>query len=153
MERGAAKGYTVPDWPKPYGGAGMTPFEAKIWREEMNRIGARPPLSSVGIWMLGPALLQFGSEEQKFYYPHQIPRRELQRCQGLFAARAVLMALREGASRRPLGQRRQRKEATAATSPGPGSPGPPRELHGKAQCLVRRLGRAVAARHLGRPVS
>lgn len=34
MERCAAKGYTVPDWPKPYGGAGMSPAEAKVWREE-----------------------------------------------------------------------------------------------------------------------
>ena len=41
LERCAAKGYTVPDWPKPYGGAGMSPAEAKIWREEMHRIGAR----------------------------------------------------------------------------------------------------------------
>ncbi len=30
-----AKGYTVPDWPVAYGGAGMTPPQAKIWREEM----------------------------------------------------------------------------------------------------------------------
>ena len=64
MERCAAKGYTVPDWPKAYGGAGMSPEQAKIWRQEMNRINARPPLSSFGIWMLGPALLKFGTEEQ-----------------------------------------------------------------------------------------
>jgi len=42
MERCAAKGYTVPDWPKAYGGAGMSPEQAKIWRQEMNRINARP---------------------------------------------------------------------------------------------------------------
>ena len=77
-----AKGYTVPDWPKAYGGAGMNPVEAKIWREEMNRIGARPPLSSFGIWMLGPALLKFGTEEQKVHYLGQVARGEIRWCQG-----------------------------------------------------------------------
>ena len=82
LERCAAKGYTVPDWPKAYGGAGMSPAEAKVWREEMNRIGARPPLSSFGIWMLGPALLKFGTEEQKVHYLGQIARGEIRWCQG-----------------------------------------------------------------------
>jgi acyl-CoA dehydrogenase len=82
LERCAAKGYTVPDWPKEYGGAGMSPAEAKIWREEMARIGARPPLSSFGIWMLGPALLKFGTEEQKRHYLNQIARGEIRWCQG-----------------------------------------------------------------------
>ena len=77
-----AKGYTVPDWPKAYGGAGMTPAEAKIWREELARVGARPPLSSFGIWMLGPALLKFGTEEQKVHYLGQIARGEIRWCQG-----------------------------------------------------------------------
>jgi alkylation response protein AidB-like acyl-CoA dehydrogenase len=82
LERCVAKGYTVPDWPKPYGGAGMSPAEAKIWREEMNRSGARPPLSSFGIWMLGPALLKFGTEEQKVHYLGQVARGEIRWCQG-----------------------------------------------------------------------
>ena len=82
LERCVAKGYTVPDWPKAYGGAGMSPAEAKVWREEMNRIGARPPLSSFGIWMLGPALLKFGTEEQKVHYLGQVARGEISWCQG-----------------------------------------------------------------------
>ena len=82
LEACVAKGYTVPDWPKPYGGAGLAPAEAKVWREEMNRIGARPPLSSFGIWMLGPALLQFGTEEQKIHYLGEIARGEIRWCQG-----------------------------------------------------------------------
>lgn len=82
MEVCAAKGYTVPDWPKAYGGAGMSPPEAKIWREELARAGARPPLSSFGIWMLGPALLKFGTEEQKVLYLNQIARGEIRWCQG-----------------------------------------------------------------------
>ncbi|WP_374531224.1 acyl-CoA dehydrogenase family protein [Novosphingobium sp.] len=82
LERCVAKGYTVPDWPKAYGGAGMSAAEAKIWREEMARINARPPLSSFGIWMLGPALLKFGTEEQKVHYLGQIARGEIRWCQG-----------------------------------------------------------------------
>jgi acyl-CoA dehydrogenase len=76
------KGYTVPAWPKEYGGAGLSPAEAKVLREEMARIGARPPLSSFGIWMLGPALLQFGTEEQKKKYLNEIARGEIRWCQG-----------------------------------------------------------------------
>ena len=82
LEACAAKGYTVPDWPKEYGGAGMSAAEAKVWREEMSKVGARPPLSSFGIWMLGPALLKFGSEEQKRHYLNQIARGEIRWCQG-----------------------------------------------------------------------
>jgi acyl-CoA dehydrogenase len=76
------KGYTVPSWPKEYGGAGLTPPEAKVLREEMARIGARPPLSSFGIWMLGPALLHFGTEAQKKHLLNQIARGEIRWCQG-----------------------------------------------------------------------
>ncbi len=82
LERCVAKGYTVPEWPKAYGGAGMSPAEAKVWREETNRIGARLPLSSFGIWMLGPALLKFGTEEQKVHYLGQVARGEIRWCQG-----------------------------------------------------------------------
>lgn len=76
------KGYTVPAWPKEYGGAGLTPPQAKVLREEMARIGARPPLSSFGIWMLGPALLKFGTEAQKARFLNEIARGEIRWCQG-----------------------------------------------------------------------
>jgi acyl-CoA dehydrogenase len=77
-----AKGYTVPDWPKAYGGAGMTAAQAKIWREEMARINARSPLNSFGIWMLGPALLKFGTEEQKVHYLNEVAQGKIRWCQG-----------------------------------------------------------------------
>ena len=82
MERCAEKGLTVPDWPKDYGGAGLSPTETKVFRQELARAGARTPLSSFGIWMLGPALLKFGSEEQKRHYLPQIARGEIRWCQG-----------------------------------------------------------------------
>ena len=77
-----AKGYNVPAWPKEYGGAGLDPAQAKVLRQEMSRINARPPLSSFGIWMLGPALLHFGTEEQKKHFLGQIARGEIRWCQG-----------------------------------------------------------------------
>jgi acyl-CoA dehydrogenase len=82
MDRCAAKGYTVPDWPKAYGGAGLNPAEAKILKQEMAKLGCRSPLNSFGIWMLGPALLKFGTEEQKVHYLNQIARGEIRWCQG-----------------------------------------------------------------------
>ncbi|WP_033925298.1 acyl-CoA dehydrogenase family protein [Sphingomonas sp. 35-24ZXX] len=82
LERCVAKGYTVPDWPQAYGGAGLTAAQTKVLRQEMARINARPPLSSFGIWMLGPALLHFGTKEQKVHYLGQIARGEIRWCQG-----------------------------------------------------------------------
>ena len=82
MERMAAKGWTVPDWPTAYGGGGLNAAEIKILRQEMAALGCRSPLSSFGIWMLGPALLQFGTEEQKVHYLGQIARGEIRWCQG-----------------------------------------------------------------------
>jgi alkylation response protein AidB-like acyl-CoA dehydrogenase len=82
LEACVAKGYTVPMWPKAYGGAGLSPAEAKVLREEMGRINARLPLSSFGIWMLGPALLHFGTEGQKQRFLNEIARGEIRWCQG-----------------------------------------------------------------------
>ena len=82
FEACVAKGYTVPAWPKEYGGAGLSPAEAKVLREEMARIDARSPLHSFGIWMLGPALLHFGTEGQKQRFLNEIARGEIRWCQG-----------------------------------------------------------------------
>lgn len=82
MERMAARGWTVPTWPKAYGGGGLSAEEAKVLAEEMRRIRARPPLSSFGIWMLGPALLKYGNEAQKAEHLPKIARGEIRWCQG-----------------------------------------------------------------------
>ncbi|MCY7270841.1 MAG: acyl-CoA dehydrogenase family protein [Sphingomonas bacterium] len=77
-----ARGWTVPDWPADYGGGGLSAAEAKVLKEEMAAIGARSPLMSFGISMLGPALLKFGNEEQKKKYLGEIARGEIRWCQG-----------------------------------------------------------------------
>jgi alkylation response protein AidB-like acyl-CoA dehydrogenase len=82
MERMAERGWTVPDWPRDYGGGGLSPAEAKILRQEMARIDARSPLYSFGISMLGPALLKYGTEEQKRHFLPEIARGEIRWCQG-----------------------------------------------------------------------
>lgn len=78
----AARGWTVPEWPQEYGGAGLDRAHAKVLAREMARIGARRALDSFGISMLGPALLEFGSEEQKREHLPKIARGEIRWCQG-----------------------------------------------------------------------
>ena len=82
LDRMAAKGWTVPTWPKEYGGAGLSRKEEIILIQEMRRINARSPLSSFGIWMLGPALLKFGTDEQRSEFLPPIARGEIRWCQG-----------------------------------------------------------------------
>lgn len=82
LERMAAKGWTVPTWPKEYGGAGLSKAEEKVLLQEMGRIKARSPLQSFGIWMLGPALLKYGNEDQKSEHLPKIARGEIRWCQG-----------------------------------------------------------------------
>jgi len=82
MDAMGARGWTVPDWPKAYGGGGLSPAETKILREEMARLKCRNPLNSFGISMLGPALLKYGTEEQKLDHLPKIARGEIRWCQG-----------------------------------------------------------------------
>ncbi len=82
LDRMAARGWTVPDWPKEYGGGGLSAAETKVLREEMAAIRARNPLNSFGISMLGPALLKYGTEEQKLEHLPKIARGEIRWCQG-----------------------------------------------------------------------
>ncbi|MBX3619648.1 MAG: acyl-CoA dehydrogenase family protein [Rhizobacter sp.] len=82
LERMAAKGWTVPTWPKEYGGGGLSGEEAKILAQEMRALNCRAPVQSFGIWMLGPALLKFGTHEQKLEHLPPIARGEIRWCQG-----------------------------------------------------------------------
>ncbi|KAA1194645.1 acyl-CoA dehydrogenase [Pseudohalioglobus sediminis] len=82
FERMRDRGWICPEWPAEYGGGGLSPQHAKIIKEEMKAIRARTPLYSIGIWMLGPALLEFGSEEQKQQHIPAIINAEVRWCQG-----------------------------------------------------------------------
>jgi acyl-CoA dehydrogenase len=78
----ASRGWTAPTWPKQYRGGGLSHEEAGVLREELKRLGCRPPIKSLGIWMFGPALLKYGSEEQKLEHIPKIVRGEIRWCQG-----------------------------------------------------------------------
>ena len=82
MDRCAEQGYTTPTWPKEYGGAGFDAEQNGIFQQELNRIGARRPLVGMGISMIGPALLEFGTEAQKAEHLPKIVRGEIWWCQG-----------------------------------------------------------------------
>lgn len=82
LDRMADKGWTVPEWPTEYGGGGLDKAHAKVLRDEMKRLKARVPLQSFGIWMLGPALLKYGTHEQKLEHLPRIARGEIRWAQG-----------------------------------------------------------------------
>ena len=82
LDRMGARGWTAPEWPTQYGGGGLSREQAKVLHSEMRRIDAHPPLASFGVWMLGPALLAFGSEAQKLRFLPEIVRGEIRWCQG-----------------------------------------------------------------------
>ncbi|HEY2032490.1 MAG TPA: acyl-CoA dehydrogenase family protein [Rhizomicrobium sp.] len=82
LDRMASKGWTAPTWPKEYGGGGLSKDEARVLSQELARIKARPALMSFGIWMLGPVLLEYATEEQKKKFLPQIVKGEIRWCQG-----------------------------------------------------------------------
>jgi alkylation response protein AidB-like acyl-CoA dehydrogenase len=82
LERMAAKGWTAPTWPTIYGGAGLDKEANWMLQEELRRINARPPLVGMGLSMIGPALLEFGTPEQKAEHLPKIARGEIWWCQG-----------------------------------------------------------------------
>ncbi|MBB84965.1 MAG: acyl-CoA dehydrogenase family protein [Myxococcota bacterium] len=82
LERMGAKGWTAPMWPAEYGGGGLSKAESKILSQEMKALDLPPALIGFGLTMIGPTLLQFGTEEQKKEHLPRIVRGEIRWCQG-----------------------------------------------------------------------
>jgi alkylation response protein AidB-like acyl-CoA dehydrogenase len=82
LDRMAKKGWTAPMWPKEYGGGGLTKDEFLILQDEMININARSPIGGMGFSMIGPTLLDYGTEEQKLEHLPKICRGEIRWCQG-----------------------------------------------------------------------
>jgi acyl-CoA dehydrogenase len=82
--RMAHRGWTVPEWPVEYGGGGLSDEQAKVLREAMDELGCRPPLDRISqaVAMLGPTILQLGTEAQKRQHLAPIARGEIRWCQG-----------------------------------------------------------------------
>ena len=75
-------GWGVPEWPTEYGGGGLDQQQVEILAEEMERAGAFNPIGGLGVMMLGPTVLEFGTHEQKLQHLPPIARGELLWCQG-----------------------------------------------------------------------
>ena len=75
------KGWIAPNWPRDYGGMGLSPAKLIIWVEEYERHGcARLP--DHGIQMVGPLLIKYGTEEQRRFFLPKILTGEHIWCQG-----------------------------------------------------------------------
>ena len=79
----AAKGWATPTWPAQYGGGGLSSQQARVLREEMDRAGAFNPLGQgMGISMIGPTILDYGTEDQKARHLPPIIKGEVRWCVG-----------------------------------------------------------------------
>lgn len=79
-KRLGAKGWATPTWPAEYGGGGLTQRHAKVLEQELDRAGAFNPLirtTGMGITMVGPTILEYGTEEQKNQHIPPICRGEV----------------------------------------------------------------------------
>jgi alkylation response protein AidB-like acyl-CoA dehydrogenase len=82
-QRLGAKGWSAPTWPKAYGGGGLTSPQARVLQQEMGRAGAFNPLNiGMGISMIGPTILDYGTEAQKQRHIPPIVRGEVRWCVG-----------------------------------------------------------------------
>jgi len=82
-QRMGAKGWGTPTWPSRYGGGGLTQQEARVLGQEMNRIGAfNPLLQGMGVTMIGPTIMDYGTEAQKEKHLPPIIRGDVRWCVG-----------------------------------------------------------------------
>jgi acyl-CoA dehydrogenase len=95
------RGWTAPTWPRAYGGGEMTAAEHRIWREELTALGMPLPLVGLGLTMLGPILLAYGTDAQKAAHVPGIVQGTCWWCQGYSepSAGSDLASLRTRAAR------------------------------------------------------
>ncbi|MBW8813122.1 MAG: acyl-CoA dehydrogenase family protein [Caulobacterales bacterium] len=78
-----AKGWGTPTWPAEYGGGGLSGAQARVLQQEMARAGAFNPLTAgMGVTMIGPTILDYGTEEQKRTHIPPIVKGEVRWCVG-----------------------------------------------------------------------
>ncbi len=82
LDRCASRGFSVPTWPKEYGGAALGKDEYVVLLEEMRALEVRAPVAGMGTSMIGPTLLEYGTEAQKARHLPRIARGEVWWCQG-----------------------------------------------------------------------
>ena len=82
FERMRDRGWFAPGWPREYGGGGLSPAQLHVFEQEMARLKCRLPQFNLGIWMLGPVLLELGTEAQKREHLVPMMRGQWFWCQG-----------------------------------------------------------------------
>lgn len=82
LERAVARGWVAPGWPKEYGGGGLSRDEVRALQQEMVALRVLPPAVGMGLAMIGPTIMEFGTEEQKRRHLPRIARGEVRWCQG-----------------------------------------------------------------------
>jgi alkylation response protein AidB-like acyl-CoA dehydrogenase len=75
-------GWICASWPTEYGGKGLTLLQQVVLTEEFARAGAPLRADFFGDTLVGPTLLQWGTEEQKQRFIPGILRGEIAWCQG-----------------------------------------------------------------------
>ncbi len=80
--RMSAGGWVALSWPKEYSGRGATLMEQVIFTEENMRVGTPPEVNGMGINMVGPMLMHYGTEEQRQRHLAKILSAEEIWCQG-----------------------------------------------------------------------
>ncbi len=75
------KGWVALNWPKEYGGAGLDPTRRFILQEELVMAGS-PELSAFGVRMVGPLIVQYGTDRQKERFLPKILSGDETWCQG-----------------------------------------------------------------------
>jgi alkylation response protein AidB-like acyl-CoA dehydrogenase len=77
-----AGGWICASWPAEYGGKGLSLLEQVVLNEEFARAGAPLRADFFGDTLVGPTLLQWGTEEQKQQFIPGILKGEIAWCQG-----------------------------------------------------------------------
>jgi alkylation response protein AidB-like acyl-CoA dehydrogenase len=75
-------GWICATWPREYGGKGLTTMEGVVLNEEFDRAGAPLRADFFGDTLVGPTILQWGTEEQKRQFLPGILKGEISWCQG-----------------------------------------------------------------------
>ncbi|HMT46304.1 MAG TPA: acyl-CoA dehydrogenase family protein [Novosphingobium sp.] len=76
-----ARGWAAPDWPAEHGGPGWDDMQRYIFAAECARAGA-PSLAPMGLKMVAPVIMHYGTPEQKAHYLPRILSGEDYWCQG-----------------------------------------------------------------------
>jgi alkylation response protein AidB-like acyl-CoA dehydrogenase len=77
----AERGWSAPSWPKEYGGTGWDATQRYVFARECTAVDA-PRIFSMGLRMVGPVIMKFGTPEQKAKYLPKIVAGDITFCQG-----------------------------------------------------------------------